>query len=260
MFNNVDFIGVDAVCNMIKQTDLKRFVIYRQGAAKGSTPVYDCTYTTNNAAAVKNFKDWATNICTYNPNNFLSYDILLFNDFENGIGDTQNIDLNENNTVGRKKGKIRFAFCLNGSANNYNQQQNFQPQSNIDIQGEIQKGIEAAMLKIEIQTLKNRINELENEEEEEEEIDIVEKVTNMISAINGAKHYQVNDTAINGEVTTKNNDSDTIKSIKLENINNAIKRLAKKDKNIDVNLLKLADLADKNIFIYNMAIDKLNSL
>lgn len=259
MFNNVDFIGVDAVCNMIKQTELKRFVIYRQGAAKGSTPVYDCSYTTNNAAAVKNFKDWATNICTYNPNNFLSYDILLFNDFENGIGDSQNIDLNEANTIGRKKGKIRFAFCLNSSANNYNQQQNFTHQSNIDIQAEIQKGIEIAMLKIENQNLKQKIHDLENEEFEQEP-DIVEKVTNMISAINGQKHYNMENTAINGEVLPKENNEQTIKNIKLDNINNAIKRLAKKDKNIDINLLKLADLADKNIFIYNMAIEKLNSM
>lgn len=270
MFNNVDLIGCEAVSNMLIQTQLKRFVIYRQGAAKGSTPVYDCTYTSNNAAAVKNFKDWASNIMQYNPNNFLCYDILVFNDFEEGLGDPQNRNTNDDNQSGRKKGKIRFSFSLNGSMQSQNQNQNFNPHAGIDIAGEIQKGIEMAMLKHEVKTLREQIKEMEEEEDDDDNDgrggDILGSI---MSAIKLSKEENeaaaVNkdfDNSMSEDKTKKNlhNFTDSEVKEKTENVNKALKILWSADKNLDKDLLILAKLAKEDKIVFDLMIGKLRNL
>lgn len=271
MFNNVDLIGVPAVCNMIKQTDLKRFIIYRQGAAKGSTPVFDCSYTQNNSAAVKNFKDWAENITAYNPQNFLCYDILLFNDAE----DTNDaVDKGD----GKKKNKIRFCFALNaaGGQSSNNGGGNFISglnQPTVDIAGEIAKGVQMAMLQYENKQLKEQIADLESEDEYADESaggDVIGKVVSMMKEINENNKFMANEPAINGDedllnanLTEQKNKYNFLPAeikVKNENINKALKVLWAKDKNLDTNLLKLASIAQTNDFLYNMLIAKLKDM
>lgn len=269
---NVDLIGLDAVSNMIEQTNLKRFIIYRQGAAKGSTPVYDSSFTTSNNQALKSFKDWAGNIVRFNPNNFLCYDILLFDDFEDaGDADTQNKPAEENKT-GRKKGKVRMSFALNaGAANMPAINGNFNMHPQIDVQAEIQKGIQLAMLQHENSQLKQQIKDLEEEEEEEESEsafsgDILGKIGNIMKEIN--TNNAMNGAAMAGDELNENMTAQKNKynftpaeiKVKNENINKALKVLWSKDKNLDTHLLKLASIAQSNDVLYKMLIEKLKSM
>lgn len=248
MFNNVDLIGVEAVVNVLEQTQLKRFIIYRHGAAKGSTPVFDCSHTITNHSAVKSFKDWAFNITQYNPNNFLSYEMLAFNDYEEGEASPNEL----NGQIGKKKGKMRITFALNAPQNNFGF--NMPAQSHapaIDIQAEIQKGIEAALLKKELEELRRFKKEVEEEEEEEEEeMDIIDKVAGILNTFKEHENAaQINGgTVMNEDVTIKN-----------QNINKAIKTLYKHNKNLDKDLMKLADLAENEPLIFKMVLEKLRS-
>lgn len=277
MFNSVDLVGAEAVANCLKQTDLKRFIIYRQGAGKGSTPVYDCSHTTSNGAAVKCFRDWATNIMQWNPNNLLCYEVLMFNDFEENIGaDPQNKNPNEEeNRSGRKRGKIRVSFALNAQAGaGFNQQT---PGHQIDIAGEIQKGIELAILKMENERLKKEIKELESdddddEEEEESEIgDVIGKVRDMMKEINDNNRMQLaakNGAQVNGDLDgmtedkTKKNihglSDQQVKEAK-ESLNRSLKILWQHNKDLPKDLAKLAEIAGGNKVLYNMILDKLRS-
>ena len=275
MFNNVDLIGLDAVAKMIEQTNLKRFIIYRQGAAKGSTPVYDSSYTQTNNQAIKSFKDWAANIVQFNPNNFLCYDILLFDDFEDAEGgaDAQNKAADENKT-GRKKGKVRMSFALNASMQNMpaiNGMQNFNSAPQINVADEIAKGVQLAMLTYENKQLKEKLAELEEEEEEEEESafggDVLGKISNIMTQINTNNAMQ-NAGAMAGDeldekmTAQKNKYNFTPAEIKVknENINKALKVLWSKDKNLDTHLLKLASIAQSNDILYKMLIEKLKTM
>lgn len=270
MFNSVDLIGADAVCKMLEQTGLKRFIIYRQGAGKGSTPVYDCSHTITNGMAVKCFKDWAVNITQFNPNNFLCYELLAFNDFEDGGGDAQNINAHEQNgQQGKKRGKMRISFALNAAVQNFGYNapmQNLTPQ--IDVQNEIQKGIELAMMRKELEELRAFKKEIEEEEDEDEDEsgDIVDKVAGILNTFK--EHKAMEDAAhINGdninenltEVKNRHNLTPAELSIKTQNINKAIKTLWKHNKNLDTDLLKLANLAENDTILFKMILTKLRS-
>lgn len=266
MFNSVDLIGTNAVCQMLEQTGLKRFIIYRQGAGKGSTPVYDCSHTTTNAQAVKCFKDWAQNITQFNPNNYLCYELLAFNEFEDGGGDVQNINPNEaNGQQGKKKGKMRISFALNAANSNFGY--NIPPQTQtpqIDIAAEIQKGIETALMRKELEELRAFKREVEEEEEEEDGGgDIVDKVAGILQTF---QNHKMNEDAahINGdlsenltEVKNKHNLTPAELQIKNENIKKAIKILFKHNKDLDKDLLKLANLAENNGIVFKMVLNKL---
>jgi hypothetical protein len=256
MFNNVDLIGAEAVCKMLEQTQLKRFIIYRQGAAKGSTPVYDCSHTITNGSAIKCFKDWAINITQFNPNNYLCYELLAFNDYEEGEASPNEL----NSQVGKKRGKMRVTFALNAPmqqnfAYNMPAQQNNAPA--INIEEEIRKGIEAALIRKELEELRRFKKEIEEEEEEEEEENdagnIVDKVAGILNTFKEHAAEQ-NAAQINGN-TVINEDL----TIKTQNINKAIKILWKHNKNLDKDLLKLADLAENDNLVFKMVLNKLRN-
>lgn len=264
MFNSVDYIGIESVCNIIKQTDLKRFLIYRQNAAKGSTPVYDCSHTTNNAAAVKSFKDWAENMCRFNPNNFLCYDLLLFNDFEEGM-DENSKDPHSESSRGRKKGKIRFCFALNAQAGAYGQQQNGIG-SSVNVEDAIARGIQAGLMQKELEDLRRKVKELEEEDDDEDDEPqntSTDWIGQLIKSqlLNGGSNSDI----INGELEGMTSDKTKKKNLhdftddqvkkKTENVNKALKVLWKHNKELDSDLLRLANLAenDKEVFILLLA-------
>jgi hypothetical protein len=60
--------------------------------------------------------------------------------------------------------------------------------------------------------------------------------------------------------TTKTNTIKPMVDDNRQKINNAVVRLIKADKNFADNISKLADIADENPLIYNMAISKLQAI
>ena len=260
MYLNVDCVGIDSVCKMIQQTGLKRFIIFRQGAQKGSTPVYDCSSTGNNAAALKCFRDWASNAISFNPNNGMTYDLLLFN--------------NENDTdeeaTNKRANKIRFSFALNNfMAFGQQQTQQQAPQTQIDIQAEIQKGIAAAMMHHKINELEARIKEYEEDDDDDEQEDVFDKV---LGIINGLKGENINAAQMNGDTDTSLDDEAVVEEkikkkftpaqlkIKQDNQRKALAKLWSKNSNLDEDLLRLAKLADENFILFKMTIQKLRSM
>lgn len=248
MFVNVDCTGIEAVCRMIQQTGLKRFIVYRQGYAKGSVPVYDCTHTNNNVGALKCFRDWASNM---NPNSGMCYDILLFN-----------TDADESDAT--RKDKVRFSFSLGNFMPG--QHTNHAPAApQVDIQAEINRGIEVYMLKHRIKELEETIDEME-EDEEEEEPDMVDKIAGIISALQQTPQHA---DAVSGDklddnemVTEKLNGKFTPEQIakKNENVKTALRSLWKKNSALDEDLLRLAKMADTNPILFKMTIAKLRDM
>lgn len=264
MFLNVDLIGPDAVANTLKQTELKRFIIYRQGANLGSTPVYDCSHTQTNMAAVKCFKDWAANILMYNPQNFICYEILAFDDYETEDNQPKPANFKPKGQQGKKTGKMRVSFALTGGVQNFNNNQGQQfhaPQ--IDISGEIQKGIDLAMLRHELKIAKETIAEYENDDDDDETEgdDIITKVTSMMKAINGETMDAAHISGDENLTAQKNihNLTPAELSIKNKNIQKAVNILFRHNKNLDIDLLKLANMAETNKIVFNVVIEKLRS-
>ncbi len=247
MFVNVDIVGLDAVCKMIAQTELKKFIIYMQGSGKGSIPKYECTNTTNNSQAIKCFRDWATNILMYNANNAQCYDILLFNT----VGDIDEIN--------KRTDKVRFSFALSNTMQNFGQQHNQTPQ--IDLAAEISKGIEMALLKKEVEEL--RAFKKENEEEEdddEEQPDIFDKISGMMAQMKADKiSGDLDDNQVmNDKVNTTFTEEEKAK--KLANQKKALKILWGKNKKLDEDLLRLATMAQKEPEIFKLTIQKLRDM
>jgi len=110
--NTVDVIGAESVCKWIEQSKLTKFIIFRQGAMKGSTPVFRCDNTKNISQAKEAFTDWATSTLRMNPYNNLPYDMLLFSEkaSESDIDDELDESKPKKNSPHRK---IRFSFSLN---------------------------------------------------------------------------------------------------------------------------------------------------
>ncbi len=241
----VDCIGVDAVIKMIQQTGLKKFIIYRQNAAKGSTPIYEFTEGNQNAVSQKAFKDWAMNM---NANSGNIYEILLFN--KEGAE-------NESETL-RKQDKIRFTFALSGSYMNGNQQQT----QTVDVAAAVQQALNDYDQKKKIEALEAKIKELEEEEEEEEEeeTDIVEKISGIMALMNDQKAKAV----INGdeiaepkkETMTKQNNFDQ-NSNRTERLKAALQEIKQHNENYIEDLERLAKLAKNNPKLFKSILSKL---
>ncbi len=247
MFVNVDIVGLDAVCKMIAQTDLKKFIIYMQGSGKGSIPKYECTNTTNNSQAIKCFRDWATNILMYNPNNSQCYDILLFN----AIGDMDEIT--------KRTDKVRFSFALSSTMQNFGGP-NIPPPPQIDLAAEISKGIKLALLEKEVEELRAFKKEYDDDDDDEEQPDIFDKISGMMAQMKADK--------ISGDLDDNQVMSDKVntafteeqKAKKLANQKIALKILWAKNKRLDEDLLRLADMAQNEPEIFKLTIQKLRGM
>jgi len=102
----VDFIGKDAVKQLIEQSKLTRFKIFKEGDPRGRTPVYEYMDGKQNASCVNDFSRWATNILRANPHNNKVYEVLLWN--KQGGNDAEP----EEEEAGKKRDKMRFSFSL----------------------------------------------------------------------------------------------------------------------------------------------------
>jgi hypothetical protein len=256
MYQQVDLVGLEAVCKMIEQTGLKKFIIYRQGAAKGSTPVYDCSALNQNAGALKSFRDWAQNIVTFNPNNAMCYEILLF---------SNDSDLEDENNAVKKKSKIRFSFALSANIG-YSQNNN----GNINVQEEIKRGIEMYELKHQIKQLEEKLNGDDDDDDDEDQDmgDYLDKFRGILKEINTSSENKLKAAKINGSKDDEDDlgeDDDDIdvkdrsRETKIKNQTKALRVLWKENKNLDLDLLLLARMSQEKPIMFKLALEKIRN-
>jgi hypothetical protein len=244
---DVDLIGVGPVSTVIKQSGLPRFQIIRRGAGRGATPVFECLQCQNAEKASKEFENWANTLLAANPANNVQYDIMIFD--ENPLDDDED-QTNPKAKRFRSK-KIRFCFVLQntvqdmGVINGPRYEQPQQPDLSLFVpRSQVDSLIAAEREKLEwkhkFDQLNERLARMEEEEEEEEEeethgSDAVKFLDKLSGLFNAKKEPEA---VINGP------DGDS-PADKLKRINQAVTILAKHDKNIDKNLMKLAELAER---------------
>lgn len=241
-----DLCGADNVVSYIKQSKLTKFRINRPNSHRNAIAVFEHNESkSTNEKAIDSFLTWAN--YTDNSN---AYELELSNNLE----ECQENDID----TSTKKGKtIKITFVINSDhgLSQANTQQNGQLPNIAEL-------IDHALLKYQtkqndnillnrLDAMDQKINAaLEDEEEEGEELSGLNN-PNLIAMIGTlAKMFAPKQAAaINGP-----NDS------KIANINKAIRILSKHDPDIDIDLLKLSDLAENNNATFNLLLSSLRSM
>jgi hypothetical protein len=257
---NVDIIGIDNVIKYIKASKLSKFTISRANTNGSYLSVFECLNSNNNENAVNEFTRWAEII-----NNSMPYKIVLFDFAEVTTDDYGNDKVKK--TKG-KSGKMESIFLINQSHSFVNNQQGtkdnnigFDLQSmRNDIINEISKKQEENIILTEIRNLSQRLNNLENEEEEEEEKPNIggvnmEQIGQIMGLLNMFKPTNT-PPVINGTETQ----SEQHKQVFKDNLNKAIKVLYKYDTQLDLDLLKLSEIAENKPDTFNMLISTLRNM
>lgn len=260
---NVDIVGIENVQKYIKASKLSKFTISRANTNGSYLSVFECLNSSNNENAVNEFTRWAEII-----NNSMPYKIVLFDFAEVTTDDYGNDKVKK--TKG-KSGKMESVFVINQSHSFVNNQQ-VNKESNIgfdlqamrnDIINEISKKQEENAILTEIRNLSTRLNNLETQEEEEEEEEQkpniggigMEQIGQIMGLLNMFKPTTT-PPVINGTETQ----SDEAKQVFNSNLNKAIKTLYKYDKQLDLDLLKLSEIAENKPDMFNMLISTLRNM
>lgn len=252
----VDIIGIENVLKYIESTRKTKFSIYRATGTNGAyMPVFECLESDSNINAVSKFRDWAEVV-----NNNVPYKLIVYDFAEVTIAEDGTKKIKK---AAERNGKMECVFILNNTFTQGSQtnQTNQVSQGGYDVAAlresivsEIAKKNEESAILKEIAELRQRFNELDAEEEEEEE-------DNSVAGIKPDQLAQ-----IMGLVNMFKSQSPAIlngtdeQGTKTENINKAIKILYKHDKNLDTDLLKLADIAENKTETFNMLISTLRNM
>jgi len=256
----VDIIGIENICKYIEATKYSKFTIskYSNTTNGNYISVFDLHDSSSNENAVNVFRNW----CEFMNNN-LPYKIICFDDMEI----TTDANGNEKKIKkGNKTGKSSITFSLGqGQNNNFTSANGKEQEINnsfdlVAFRKEIIKDIyeerEKNEILEEIKRLNAKFAEIEEEEEEEEKpqgiagID-ANQLTQIMGLVNLFKN-QVNP-SLNGVEAP---DISTQK----DNINKAIKILYKNNKNLDTDLLKLAELSETKPDTFNMLLSTLRNM
>ena len=252
---HVDFVGIDALVQFIESSKKVKFSVYRAGSNQG-LPLFDCLDTSSNEDAVSEFKKIAGVL-----NKGVAYKIILFNEADITMDEATGM------TKLRKKssraGKMEALFALSNSLGGFNDSEGGKtssPSLNIDdlrkqITAEVLQAQREDVLMAELKALRAKVEELEGIEEEDDDqeaeigTDLMAKLMPLISMLQAS-----------GSKATINGVADDAKAAKIENINKAIKILAKYDDQIDTDLLKLASMAENNNGQFNMLLGMLRQM
>lgn len=262
--HNIDIIGIENVQKYIKASKLSKFTISRANTNGSFLSVFECLNSNNNETAVNEFTKWAEII-----NNSMPYKIVLFDFAEIVTDDFGNDKIKK---AKGKNGKMESIFVINQSHSFVNSQQptketnigfDLQAMRN-DIINEISKKQEENAILTEIRNLSQRLNNLESQDEDEDEE--TEQKPNIggigmeqIGQIMGLLNmFKTTDTppVINGTETQ----SEERKQVFKDNINKAIKVLYKYDTQLDLDLLKLSEIAENKTDTFNMLISTLRNM
>lgn len=257
---NVDIVGIDNVIKYIKASKLSKFTISRANTNGSYLSVFECLNSNNNENAVNEFTRWAEII-----NNSMPYKIVLFDFAEVTTDDFGNDKIKK---AKGKSGKMESIFIINNLHSFVNNQQptkenniGFDLQSmRNDIINEISKKQEENAILTEIRALSTRLNNLETDEEEEEEKPNIggvnmEQISQIMGLLNMFKPTNT-PPVINGTETQ----IDERKQMFTFNLNKAIKVLYKYDTQLDLDLLKLSEIAENKPETFNMLISTLRSM
>jgi hypothetical protein len=250
----IDIIGTENVLKYIEVSKLSKFTIDANKSGHFIC-VFECINSNSNETAITEFSKWADFI---NPNQ--NYKITLFDV----------VDISNNNGVEKitktknKNNKMSATFILN---ENYNTKpQSINGQNNFDEESLLKKLTHRIVeeqsnnaILNEIKLLSERLNRIELEEEEEEETESniggipssqVEQIMGLINLFKNNKAP-----AING---IEENNTEIQSNFK-NNINKALKILAKNNKNLDTDLLKLAEMSENRKETFNMLLQTLRN-
>jgi hypothetical protein len=253
----VDIIGIDDVLKYIEATKLSKFTVQRQNGA-GYIPCFECLDSETNANAVNEFSKWATII-----KNNMPYKLSVF-DVAEVI-----MDANGNEKIkksSKRSGKMECTFILNQGYNNVGSNKN-EPIEHFDTNDfrkqvikEIAEQNEKNEILNEIREMKKRFAELDEEEDEEpvEDGSIGGISGNQISQIMGLVNLfkQQTNPSLNGIAEPNIIDI----NIQKDNINKAIKILYKNNKQLDTDLLKLAELSETKKETFTMLLQTLRNM
>ena len=247
----VDFIGTEAVEQFIISSKKKKFTIIR-GGGQQALPLFDCLETETNEDALNEFKRIASVL-----NKGVTYKIILFDEMELTNGEDGQVRIKKK---GSRAGKIEALFALSPNIGYSNDQDS---KNTVVDYAEIKKSIVSELLAAqredallnELKALRTKVEALEGLEEEEEEEESAEISGNNLQQIMGL----VSMLKAAGSNATINGDAET-SSTKIDNINAALKILNKYDKHLDTDLLKLAEIAEKNTSQFNMLLSMLRSM
>ena len=267
MNNSIDIIGIENVVKYIEASGKSKFTIYRAGQNGMNIPVFECDETQTNGNAVQEFKRWAEII-----NNTVIYKLVLFNVTH------LNEDENGNQTIKKtrqKSGKMECLFAMHEQTNNFRSDRGDKgfnvEQIEAQIEAKYKKREEDNAILSELKSMREemailRAQNAEDDEDDEDEVgglgnpSQIKEVLGLIQMFTG-KGQNAQPPVINGI-----DDAETIpapivddKKQKLENINKAIKRLFVHNKNLDTDLLLLADLADTDKGTFNILIGMLRN-
>lgn len=247
----VDFIGTEAVEQFIISSKKKKFTIIR-GGGQQALPLFDCLETETNEDALNEFKRIASVL-----NKGVTYKIILFDEMELTNGEDGQVRIKKK---GSRAGKIEALFALSPNIGYSNDQDS---KNTVVDYAEIKKSIVSELLAAqredallnELKALRTKVEALEGLEEEEEEEESAEISGNNLQQIMGL----VSMLKAAGSNATINGDNETSPT-KIDNINAALKILNKYDKHLDTDLLKLAEIAEKNTSQFNMLLSMLRSM
>ena len=252
---DIDLIGSKAIAQYIEHSGLTHFIISRISSQKNSAPIYEFLIGNSNTKCVEAFNKWASIVENENE-----YEILLFNKLlsDNGNADEEKILHNRN-----KEKSLRVTFVL-AKNKNYNQNNNTIIDSQTIIENALLKQsqfFEEKENNRKIQALEKKIDELLNRElEEEEEEELGGENNNNLANLIGVLTKL---TGINANTKTPPPTINGVNSLtpeKIKNINTAVKKLAKYDEDIDLDLLKLSEIAENNNGTFKMLLNSLRSM
>lgn len=254
----VDIQGKENVVKFIEASKLSKFSILRAGNTGYNIPIFECLNSNDNSNAVLEFNKIADILSVNIP-----YKIKLFDFCEEVTNANGDIKIKKSKFASNK---MEVIFVINTALNYQATQQPTTAQvgthsafdiGNLraDIIKDIAKAQEENLILKEIQELKTKLADLEEEEETEEEKTGIgginqDQLSQLFGLINMLKTNS-NPATINGI-----NDNQT----KRDNINKAITILYKYNNQLDQDLLKLSEIAETKNETFNMLISTLRNM
>ena len=283
----VEVIGTDNIAQIIKDSKLSKFIVYRFGSGKGATPVYESLYTKTSEGAAKSFEDWAEICLRDNPFNTNPYEIFLYQKegaAEDVLGDD---DASEKETARTnvKRNKRRFSFMLASPYGNNHQRNDNSQGRGLSVSEEVARAIKDLKTEIKIKELEDKIKELEEDEGQ----DSLTETFEMLKMMGNAKKKkslsiaedELEEEEEDDELEEEEEDDEleeeeeeaTQKTVKAKvipqkkftteqrlRINKALHILRKKSPRIDKDLMKLAQISVKNPGMFETMINSLRKL
>lgn len=258
----LDIIGTENVLKYIEVSKLTKFTIDANKSGHFIC-VFECINSQSNETALEEFSRWADFI---NPNQ--TYKITLFDQVETVQDET---GILKTKKTKNKSNKMAATFILNESYNSQRSQVNG-VSAPIDEESLLKKLTHRIVeeqtnnsILNEIKMLSSRLDKMELEEAAEE--DEEEESSNGIAGIDSNQIQQImglinlfksqaTKPVINGVDDHSNDGANDFKN----NINKALKILHKNDPLLDKDLLKLAELSEKNKDTFNMLLGTLRNM